>query len=39
MRTAALPTFRKLWRVINTPLRGTYTVEIKNSALLLIVVF
>lgn len=32
MRTAGLPTFRKLHRVINTRLVGTYTIEIQNSA-------
>lgn len=31
MRTAALPTFRKLWRVINTDLKGDYVVEINNN--------
>jgi hypothetical protein len=31
MRTAGLPTFRKLHRVINTPLIGTYTIEIQNN--------
>jgi len=31
MRTAGLPTFRKLHRVINTKLVGTYTIEIQNN--------
>jgi len=31
MRTAALPTFRKLYRVINTDLQGDYTVTIRNN--------
>jgi len=31
MRTAALPTFRKLWRVVNTALVGNYTLRINNN--------
>lgn len=31
MRVAGLPTFRKLYRVINEPLKGDYTVEIANN--------
>jgi len=31
MRTAALPTFRKLWRVINQPLQGDFIVKIQNN--------
>eukprot|EP01123_Difflugia_compressa_P009397 TRINITY_DN3106_c0_g1_i1.p1 TRINITY_DN3106_c0_g1~~TRINITY_DN3106_c0_g1_i1.p1 ORF type:complete len:302 (+),score=42.42 TRINITY_DN3106_c0_g1_i1:79-984(+) len=31
MRTAALPTFRKLWRVVKQPLIGDLTVVIKNN--------
>jgi len=31
MRTAALPTFRKLWRIINQPLVGDVTVHIQNN--------
>jgi hypothetical protein len=31
MRTAGLPTFRKLWRVIDTKLVGDYTIEINNN--------
>lgn len=32
MRTAGLPTFRKLWRVVHTPLKGDYVLTIRNSA-------
>jgi len=31
MRTAALPTFRKLWRIVNTPLKGNYTILVHNN--------
>jgi len=31
MRTAALPTFRKLWRIINEPLVGDLLVHIHNN--------
>jgi len=31
MRTAGLPTFRKLYRIIHTPLVGSYTVTIQNN--------
>eukprot|EP01125_Pyxidicula_operculata_P001392 TRINITY_DN11284_c0_g1_i1.p1 TRINITY_DN11284_c0_g1~~TRINITY_DN11284_c0_g1_i1.p1 ORF type:complete len:307 (-),score=46.65 TRINITY_DN11284_c0_g1_i1:111-1031(-) len=31
MRTAALPTFRKLYRVINTDLNGTYDIVVKYN--------
>lgn len=31
MRTAALPTFRKLWRIINEPLVGDVIVHIQNN--------
>jgi hypothetical protein len=32
MRTAALPTFRKLYRIIETPLVGTFSMQINNSS-------
>jgi len=32
MRTAALPTFRKLWRIVSTPLKGdNYSLVIENN--------
>jgi len=31
MRTAALPTFRKLWRVVNEPMVGDVVVHIRNN--------
>lgn len=31
MRIAGLPTFRKLYRIINEPLKGDFTVEIGNN--------
>jgi len=31
MRTAALPTFRKLWRIVNVPLKGDYTIIVDNN--------
>jgi len=31
MRSAALPTFRKLWRIINQDLKGDYVVEVSNN--------
>jgi len=31
MRTAALPTFRKLWRVIEQPLQGDLNIQIRNN--------
>jgi len=31
MRTAALPTFRKLWRIVNVPLQGDYNVTVHNN--------
>lgn len=31
MRTAALPTFKKLYRIIRQPLRGTYTAQVYNN--------
>jgi hypothetical protein len=35
MRIAGLPTFRKLYRIIDTDLYGNFTIEIGNSILLL----
>jgi len=31
MRVAGLPTFKKLWRIINVPMNGNYTVTIRNN--------
>eukprot|EP01128_Nolandella_sp_AFSM9_P009222 TRINITY_DN5843_c0_g1_i1.p1 TRINITY_DN5843_c0_g1~~TRINITY_DN5843_c0_g1_i1.p1 ORF type:complete len:322 (+),score=54.30 TRINITY_DN5843_c0_g1_i1:48-968(+) len=31
MRTAGLPTFRKLWRIIEVPLEGDYTMTVSNN--------
>jgi len=31
MRTAALPTFRKLWRIINGPLQGDVVILVQNN--------
>jgi len=31
MRTAALPTFRKLWRVIQGPIKGNLVIQVQNN--------
>eukprot|EP01120_Amphizonella_sp_Union-15-10_P014916 TRINITY_DN7460_c0_g1_i1.p1 TRINITY_DN7460_c0_g1~~TRINITY_DN7460_c0_g1_i1.p1 ORF type:complete len:154 (+),score=25.06 TRINITY_DN7460_c0_g1_i1:180-641(+) len=31
MRVAGLPTFKKLWRIIDVDLEGNYTVQIQNN--------